>query len=347
MIKIGLAGYGKIAQTVHLPLLLNMPQVRVVAIADPSPEALRKVREVSAEIDLYRDAGEMMDISSPDAVIVSVPTGHHAACAREVLSRGLALYLEKPLASELSEGRTLVEMKETSNSRSPAMVGYNFRRDPLIKKMKDAVSSGLIGRPLCLNSVKCVPQSSDSQWRTSRAAGGGVLLDLASHHFDLWRFLTGEETDTVRAHLKSVRHDDDVATLEATTSTGVVCHGHFSAVGAMAHRIEVYGELGGLAVDFIASNALEHTPGHAKHVRLRKLIRTVRGIPYLLKKRRAPWWTPSYQETLQEFVQAVSSGREIQPNLEDGLRALEVVAAAEESARSRSPVRCAPSHIEA
>ena len=327
MIKIGLAGYGKIAQTVHLPLLLNMPQVRVVAIADPSPEALRKVREVSAEIDLYRDAGEMMDISSPDAVIVSVPTGHHAACAREVLSRGLALYLEKPLASELSEGRTLVEMKETSNSRSPAMVGYNFRRD--------------------LNSVKCVPQSSDSQWRTSRAAGGGVLLDLASHHFDLWRFLTGEETDTVRAHLKSVRHDDDVATLEATTSTGVVCHGHFSAVGAMAHRIEVYGELGGLAVDFIASNALEHTPGHAKHVRLRKLIRTVRGIPYLLKKRRAPWWTPSYQETLQEFVQAVSSGREIQPNLEDGLRALEVVAAAEESARSRSPVRCAPSHIEA
>ena len=344
MIKIGLAGYGKIAQTVHLPLLLNMPQVRVVAIADPSPEALRKVRE---EIDLYRDAGEMMDISSPDAVIVSVPTGHHAACAREVLSRGLALYLEKPLASELSEGRTLVEMKETSNSRSPAMVGYNFRRDPLIKKMKDAVSSGLIGRPLCLNSVKCVPQSSDSQWRTSRAAGGGVLLDLASHHFDLWRFLTGEETDTVRAHLKSVRHDDDVATLEATTSTGVVCHGHFSAVGAMAHRIEVYGELGGLAVDFIASNALEHTPGHAKHVRLRKLIRTVRGIPYLLKKRRAPWWTPSYQETLQEFVQAVSSGREIQPNLEDGLRALEVVAAAEESARSRSPVRCAPSHIEA
>jgi predicted dehydrogenase len=324
-----------------------MPQVQVVAAADPSPEALSKVREMSTELALYADAGEMIDGTSMDAVVVSVPTGFHAACAREVLSRGLALYLEKPLASELSEGRTLVEMQKSTNSRSPAMVGYNFRRDPLIREMKHALSSGLIGRPLCINSVKCAPHSSDSEWRTKRSAGGGVILDLASHHFDLWRFLTGEEIDSVLAHLESVRHDHDVATLEAKISNGVICHGHFSAVGAMAHRIEVYGDRGRLAVDFIASSSLEHTPGHAKHVRLRKLLSTIRGIPYLLKKRRAPWWTPSYQETLREFVQAVSSGQEIQPNIEDGLRALEAVAAAEESARTKTSVHCAPSQVKA
>ena len=347
MIRIGLAGCGKVAQAVHLPLLLKMPQVQVVAAADTSPDALNTVREMSPEIALFHDAGEMMDGTSLDAVVVSVPTGFHADCAREVLSRGLALYLEKPLAAELSDGRALVELCESSSSRAPAMVGYNFRRDPLIREMKKALSSGLIGRPLCLNSVKCVPQSSDSQWRTNRAAGGGVLLDLASHHFDLWRYLAGEELETVRAHLESIRHDHDVATLEAKTSSGVVCHGHFSAVGAMAHRIEIYGDQGRLAVDFIVSNALEHTPGHTNHVRLRKVLRMIRGIPYFLKKRKAPWWTPSYQETLQDFVQAVSAGREIRPDLEDGLRALEAVVAAEESARTGHLVRCASSPVEA
>lgn len=347
MIRIGLAGCGKVAQAVHLPLLLKMPRVQVVAAADPSSEALSQVREISPEIALYSDACEMMDAASLDAVVVSVPTGFHAACAREVLSRDLALYLEKPLAAELSDGRALVELHKSSSSQAPAMVGYNFRRDPLVREMKKALTSGLIGRPLCLNSVKCMPQSSDSEWRTNRAAGGGVLLDLASHHVDLWRYLTGEELGTVRAHLESVRHDQDVATLEATTPSGTVCHGHFSSVGAMAHRIEIYGDKGRLAIDFIVSNALEHTPGHTNHVRLRKVLRMIRGIPYFLKKRKAPWWTPSYQETLQEFVQAVSEGREIRPNLGDGLRALEAVAAAEESAREGTLVRCTPTHVEA
>lgn len=327
------------AQTVHLPLLQQMPQVRVVAAADPSQEALDKIREAAPEIALYGDAGEMMDGTALDAVVVSVPTGLHAVCAGEVLKRGLALYLEKPVAAELKDGLALLELLETLERRPTVMVGYNFRRDQLIRQMKEAISSGLIGRPLCLHSVKCIPQNNRSDWRASRVAGGGALLDLASHHFDVWRYLMEDEIETVRARLDSVRHDHDAVTLEAATTSGVVCHGHFSSVGALLNRIEVYGEEGKLAVDFIESTALEHTPGHTRHVRLRKILRTLRGLPYLLKKRRSPWWTPSYRDTLEEFVRGVAEGREVRPDLEDGLQALKAVAAAEESARTGSVVR--------
>jgi predicted dehydrogenase len=174
-------------------------------------------------------------------------------------------------------------------------------------------------------------------WKQTRSKGGGVLLDLASHHIDLVRFLFRQEVRTVYAVIESRCSEHDTATLLLRLADGLRVQSLFSLGGVDEDRFEIYGQAGKLTVDRCRSLDVEFVDAGRATSRLRRLTKSVRRIPYLFKKLQSPWHEPSHRESLSRFVSAARERDTVSPDLPDlwdGYRSLEVICAAEESAQT-------------
>src|SRR6185437_1556221 len=97
--RIAMIGAGAVAAR-HVRVLSRLG-ARVVAVADPVPEAARRLAaDVGAAA--YPDADALLDAEAVDAAYVCVPPFAHGAPERAVLARRLPLFVEKPLAAELA-----------------------------------------------------------------------------------------------------------------------------------------------------------------------------------------------------------------------------------------------------
>jgi predicted dehydrogenase len=178
--------------------------------------------------------------------------------------------------------------------------------------------------------------------KTSRATGGGALLDLGSHDVDLVRFLFGTEVAEVRADLRTVEHEDDLARLWLRLEDGVTVDSLVCTCAADDGRLDVYGDRGWLAVDRLCSAAVEVRRGALwERSRLRRLADSGTALlgrmPRAASLRgRAP--LDSYRAALRAFARAALNGGACSPDLDDGWRSLAVVVAAEAAAASGSPV---------
>ncbi len=105
-----------------------------------------------------------------DAVVVTLPTALHGAAALAAIARGVAMYLEKPLASTLEEA-TAVRDAWRATALTVA-VGFNSRFHPLLIRMRQQVRDGRIGDPRLLRCAFTVAARYDGSWRhhAARAA---------------------------------------------------------------------------------------------------------------------------------------------------------------------------------
>jgi predicted dehydrogenase len=178
-------------------------------------------------------------------------------------------------------------------------------------------------------------------WKKTRETGGGVLLDLASHHFDLIRFWFDQEIVEIHANVRSQRSEDDTATVQLRLAGGLLVESFFSLSSVEDERFEVYGTKGKLSFDRFNSWNIDLTDLRMRSIPERYFRRAISSIPhtrFVLNKLRAPGSEPSFSGALRKFVIAAQTGRQIHPDLNDGLKSLAVVLAAEESARRGAPV---------
>ena len=246
-----------------------------------------------------------------DAVVVALPNHLHAAAGLAALAHGKHLYLEKPLATSLDEGKALIAAAQAA--RVVAMIGFNYRFNENIAEGRRELDSGRLGALVAIRTVFTTATRDLPEWKRSRETGGGVLLDLASHHVDLVRFLFRQEVSEVFAHSTSVAGEGDTATLELRLASGLPVQILVSLAAPEEDRIEIRGSDGQLTIE-------RH---RRRHLSDRVLARS--------RER-------SFEAALAQFVAAARAGQTVEPNLHDGLRSLEVVLAAEESAQSGRPL---------
>jgi predicted dehydrogenase len=176
--------------------------VQVVALADKDlGRALRLGRRygIARCTDDYR--AWLTDV---DGVIVAVPNHLHASVAREALERGVAVLVEKPLASTLAEAEALAALSHTSGV--PLQVGHMYRFSKTARLVKRAIDEGWLG-PLRGFSIRygvvsSWPATSGFYWRKEQA-GGGILMDMGPHALDLLRWWLGD--------VRVVEYYDDAA----------------------------------------------------------------------------------------------------------------------------------------
>lgn len=317
-VGVGLVGCGSIALGVHLGALGRLPAARVTAVADPDRGARDRAARLAPEAAALASAEELVARKDVEAVVVAAPTRLHAELALLVLGARKHLYLEKPIATSVEDARRIVAAGEDSGV--VAATGFNWRFQPLVVRARELLEAGALGDVRAAATAFCEPGAPPG-WRHARADGGGVLLDLASHHVDLLRWLLGAEVEDVEASLRSDVNEHDSAVLRLGWSGGRASQSYFSYRTGQVDTLELYGERGVLRTDrYARSLVLRNGP-----------TRRRAGSAELAEWRRGKG-EPAWQRSLAAWVDTVRGSPVELPTLEDGLRSLEVVAAAERAA---------------
>jgi myo-inositol 2-dehydrogenase / D-chiro-inositol 1-dehydrogenase len=347
-VSLGVVGCGAIAQLVHLRLIPSVPGARLAALADPDRQHLARGLARAPGAIGFDSAEELLARGAVDAIVVCSPTHLHADVALRALAAGVHVYLEKPIAATLDDAKRVAEAWRSSGL--VGMVGFNCRFNPIYGRLRALLEQDRAGTTVCMRTTFTTAPRELPEWKRNRATGGGVLLDLASHHIDLARFLFGRDVASVRATITSRRSDEDTALLELELAGGIGVQSFFSLAAAERELVEVYGERALLSASRFTSLDVEvrDNPNGLGGTlsRLARRAVALRHVPGALQARRAPLREPGYAAALRRFVDVVRSAlggapARCTPDFDDGLACLEVIDAAERSARSSAAVTLA------
>lgn len=175
--KVGLIGVGYWGPNL-LRTFSSVPECKVTRVADLSQERLRAVKDKYPDVALTTRFDDVIG-SDVDAVIIATPVWTHHEIAKKALNKGKHVLVEKPIASNTAQAEDLIEVAR-KNDRV-LMVDHTWVYDGAIRKMKEVVSSGRLGKLYSFES--------------SRANLGklqpdiNVVWDLAIHDFSIMSYL--------------------------------------------------------------------------------------------------------------------------------------------------------------
>jgi predicted dehydrogenase len=337
---IGVLGCGTIARFQHLPNLRRMRGARLVAAADADAATRRRIARRFA-LPVYASAEELLAHPGVDALVIASPTPLHAEHALQAIAAGKPFYLEKPMATDRAEAERVLAAAATAGVAG--CVGFNYRFQPLGVAARALVARGALAGLRAVRGLFCEPLAPEagSGWRARRESGGGVWLDLGSHHVDLVRWLTGEELVAVEsASVESRRGEQDGASARFRLAGGTEVHLLLRYGPGPVDRIELVGERAVLTLDRHGGTLRLAAPrrwGYGARARSAAL-----GAVARLRLRRLvqPSWEPSFARALRAFAGALADGGPDAKlaTLADGAAALAAVLAAEQAARTGGPV---------
>src|SRR4029079_2635056 len=212
----GMIGCGSVARERHLPALRSLPDVQVVAVADCDSNRIDQVGDQFQIPSRSTDYRSLLENPAIDAVAVCVPVQLHVEVALASLEAGKHVFVEKPLSLALAEIDRLIEAAARSSKK--VIVGFNLRRHRLLREAREIIRSGRLGRLELIRSTLTSNHVKVPEWRAKRESGGGALIEMAVHHFDLWRFLLGTEVAEVFTFSRSSEWEDETATVSARMS---------------------------------------------------------------------------------------------------------------------------------
>lgn len=331
-------GCGAVACYCHLPALKRISGVKIVGAADPDENARRRARR-KVRGPMHIEAEELLERPDVEAVIISVPTYLHAEVAVAAANAGKHFYLEKPVATTAQDAARITEAVALAGVT--AVTGFNRRLHPLYQRAREILNDGRLGDVRAVQTVFSEPPPADGipAWKRWRHTGGGVLLDLGSHHFDLLRWFLDDEIAMIGASIVSIESQHDSASAQLLMQRGVGVQSFFSFRAGLADFLEFICERGTLRVDrhSAALNVVEpRRRGYG--ARRRRLIPRPANARWRLKRILRPSRDPSYIRALKAFVAEAEGGPPLAASLDDGVRSLQAVLAAEESARSGRPI---------
>ena len=212
--NVALVGCGNIAPN-HIRALLQLPNVRIVALCDKNAEKAEKRKaEFSLDSKIYTDYENMLNLEKLDSVHIATPHYLHAEMVISALLRNINVFLEKPVAISFSE---IERMKEAEkSSKASVCVCFQNRFNPSTKIAKRIVEEdgGAKSGFACVFWFRNESYYTDSGWRGKYATeGGGVMINQAIHTIDLLcEFLGKPESviaTTANHHLKEVIEVED------------------------------------------------------------------------------------------------------------------------------------------
>jgi predicted dehydrogenase len=218
-LRIGLVGLGYWGPN-YARVVGELPDCELVAIADTSPEALAFMEGRARHVRATMNPADVLSADDVDAVIVATPTTSHFQLAMEALEAGKHVLCEKPLAPTVAECDQLIAVAEQSGRI--LFVGHTFLFNPAVRRMRELIEHGSIGRLLYAHSVRTGlgPIRQDVN----------VLWDLAPHDLSILFFLFGDPPVTVSASGQSFLREDveDVVFAQLSFENGGIAGLHVS-----------------------------------------------------------------------------------------------------------------------
>jgi predicted dehydrogenase len=138
-LKLGYVGCGFMAQRVHLPNFLSIPECELVAVAEVRRELGAKVQARLHIPRLYATHRELAEDPEIEAAAVSAGFSLQGEIARELLLAGKHVFMEKPMAVSVTQAQEIAQAAESAGRQ--LMVGYMKRYDAGNEVAKEVIDS--------------------------------------------------------------------------------------------------------------------------------------------------------------------------------------------------------------
>lgn len=184
-IRLGMIGAGQIAMFTSREFRRH-PDCQVVAVADPNGERAAELAAMVRAEHRFTDTETLLARDDIDAVYIAIPNAHHEAVARQALTAGKHVLLDKPFALNAEAAGRVIGAAEAAGKT--VMLGMNQRFERNVQRARALAQAGRFGD---LYHVKAfwrrragIPRL--GSWFTNKSvAGGGALLDIGVHVLDV------------------------------------------------------------------------------------------------------------------------------------------------------------------
>ena len=241
----------------------------------------------------------------------------------------------------------MVEAAERAGVRT--LMGFSNRWNPLFLRLRDMLERGELGTIYHVHSQNfnagLLAERPRLSWRTEGPLGTGILADLGAHAVDLIHFLLGPISEvcasvrtcrsplydplTGQEHAATVDDDVNLLLRLANGAEGTMALSRLGAAYAdfpIGHRqLLIDGSAGGLA----------YANGEARLYQLDHSWQALAGETTPAGMSHAEFLARGTERILRTFLEAIQTGQDLPPTLEDGLRCQTVLHAAEVSSRQR------------
>lgn len=218
-LRVGVIGVGHLGEY-HVQKYLAMPNVEVVGVVDTNPD---RAHEISGRYHVNAYGGHLEILDRVDAVSLAVPTEIHFDVARDILSKGIHLLIEKPITYKIEDADCLLELARKNDV--VLQVGLVERFNPAIVKMES-----MLNRPVFLESHRM-------NVFTSRGIDVDVVLDLMIHDLDIFLHVVPSEVKEMHAvGMSVITGKTDIANVRMIFENGMVANLTASRVADKALR---------------------------------------------------------------------------------------------------------------
>lgn len=346
MVKWGIIGCGGIARRRMIPALPECRSSKVVAVMDVDRAA---TEEVAAQIGAraYFSEADLLADKDVQAVYIATPVFLHHRQVIEAAAAGKHVMVEKPLALSVAQAEEMIAA--CKSARVFLTEGYMMKFHALNAIARDMVQQGDVGNVTFARAqLSCWYPDLPGAWRQDpKLGGGGALMDMATHCYDLLQFVMGSKITEVSAFADTLTFkysvdDSSTTLLRFANGAHAVVDAFFNVPDSAGQdRLEVYGNKGsiqaegtigqaptGKMVAYLSDSGKDYDPQQSKS----SLDVTVRKIDYMPVN--------MYAAEMDYLSGCIESGTPPTVNTgEEGLQILKVALAAYESSKTGCKVK--------
>jgi myo-inositol 2-dehydrogenase/D-chiro-inositol 1-dehydrogenase len=247
--RIGLVGTGRIG-SFHADTLQARPEVESIVVADVDAS---RARQLADKLGVHAtDTVDALFGSGIDAVVITAATSAHAALIHQGLDAGIPVFCEKPVSPDVPNTRAVVD--RVAATGIPVQIGFQRRFDRGYTRARKALQAGELG---WIHTVRAVTADASPPPAEYVPTSGGLYRDCSIHDFDIIRWVTGAEVESVYAmgSNQGEKFFADAGDVDTAVAILKLSNGTLATVSATRYngaghdvRLEVSGSAGGLVV---------------------------------------------------------------------------------------------------
>ncbi len=269
------------------------------------------------------DPRELLSRGDIDAVDIASSTPSHYPLAKNAMLQGKDVLVEKPMAENSEECRELISIAE--KEKRILMVGHIFRYHPALNELRGMIKRGELGEIVTLSTRRLSLRYPRSDM--------GVLLALAIHDVDIYTYLLGEEPKEIMSitsskYVKGIEEEAFIY-MGFSRAQGYIWESWNYPFGKKIRVLEVVGTESAARIDYLKPDELMIYDAAIVDEKVKNEGEFVRRVPYI----------EPLKAELIDFVNSVERRKRPQADMFVGLKAVEIIERAMESAKSKKLVR--------
>src|SRR5450432_2823539 len=310
MLKVGVFGTGHLGKF-HLNNWKQIRDAEIVGFFDPSDETAAGVIE-KYQIKRFTDVGELMDLC--DAADIIAPTPAHFSLCEMAIRKGKHVFVEKPLASDMEEARTLLKLVKESNVK--LQVGHVERFNPAFLALE-----GIPLQPMFIEVHRLAEFN-------PRGTEVSVILDLMIHDIDIILHIVDSEVKNIYSSGVAVMTDTpDIANVRMEFNNGCVANLTSSRISMKKMRkMRIFQKDAYIGVDFLNKKteiiSLNHSDNETEGFSFD--IETMNGKKSILVRSPEVPDINAIQLELEKFTECILQNKPTPVSELDGYRAMDV-----------------------